>query len=106
MEAGRVPAPLGPSVSLCLPTVCSAQAGLIESACFDWALVGSGDTVVAIERVVRRSFVPVGRQATRTSTGVALAGPTPCAEVPSRPRDPPASHMEAIQCLIRKAGLS
>ena len=53
MEAGHVPAPLGPSVCLCLPAVCSAQAGLVESASFDRALVGSGGTVVATVRVVR-----------------------------------------------------
>ena len=45
-------APLGSSVYLCLPTVCSAQAGLVESASLDRALVGSGGAVVSAERVV------------------------------------------------------
>ena len=36
--AGRVPAPLGPSVSLFLLSICSAQAGIVESSAF----VGSG----------------------------------------------------------------
>ena len=49
MEAGHIPASLGPSVGVCLPSVCSAQAGLVESTSF----VGSGGTVVATERVVR-----------------------------------------------------
>ena len=31
LEAGCIPAPLGQSVCLCLPTICSAQAGLVES---------------------------------------------------------------------------
>ena len=53
MEAGRVPTPLGPSVSLCLPSVCSAaQAGVVESSSFDHALVSSGGAVVVPERVV------------------------------------------------------
>ena len=60
LKAELVPTRLGPSVCLCLPTVCSAQAGLVESASFDWALIGSGGTIVATERVVRRSFFPVG----------------------------------------------
>ena len=49
MEAGRIPTPLGPFVSLCLPTICSVQAGLVESASFDRDLVGSGGTIVATE---------------------------------------------------------
>ena len=55
MEAGLVPASLGPSLGLCLPSMCSALADLVESASFDRALVGSGGTVAA-ERVVCRSF--------------------------------------------------
>ena len=53
-------ASLGPSLGLCLPYVCSAQPGLVESVSFDRALIGSGGAVVATERVVHRSFVPVG----------------------------------------------
>ena len=52
---------MGVSVSLCLPAVCSAQAGFVESASFDRALVGSSGAVVVTERVVRRSFVLVGQ---------------------------------------------
>ena len=48
-----VPTPLGQSVGLCLATVCSAQAGLVENASFVGAVIGSGGTVVATERVVR-----------------------------------------------------
>ena len=102
LEAECVPAPLGPSVYLCLPAVCSAQAGLAESASFDRALVGSGDPIVATERVVCRSFVPVGWQTTRTSTGVKFTGPATHAEVPSRTT----SRMEVVQHLVWKAGFS
>ena len=105
MEAGLVSAPLGPSVCLCLPTVCSAQAGLVESS-FDRALVGPDDAIVASERVVHKSFVPVGRQTAKTYAGVELAGPATCAEVPSRPRDLLASRMEVIQHHAQKAGFS
>ena len=41
LETECVPAPLGPSVYLCLPAVWSAQAGLVESASFNRTLVGS-----------------------------------------------------------------
>ena len=47
LEAGRVPAPVGPSVYLCLPTVFAAQAGFVESSSFDLALVSSGGSVVS-----------------------------------------------------------
>ena len=60
MGAGHVPAPLGPSVSPCLPSVCSAQAD-VESSALDQVLIGSGDPVVAPEGVVRRPSVPVGQ---------------------------------------------
>ena len=52
MEAGRVLTSWRLSVSLCLPSVCSAQAGVVESSSFDRALVGSGGTIVASERMV------------------------------------------------------
>ena len=87
LEAGRIPAPLGPSVGLCLPTICSAA-------------------IVTTERVIRRSFVPVGQRSTRTSAGVELAGPPPHVDVPLRPRNPLASRVEVIQRLVRKAGFS
>ena len=87
LEAGRIPASLGPSVGLCLPTVCSAQAGLFESS-FDWAPVGSGGAIVATEEVVRRPFVPVGRRTTWASAGVEITGAATRAEVPLKPRDP------------------
>ena len=106
VEAGRVSAPLVTSVCLYLPTICSALAGLVECASFDCALVGSGGAVVATERVVRRSFVPIVRQTSRTSAGVELAGPATHVEIQSRPRDPPASHVEVIQRLVRNAGFS
>ena len=52
LEAERIPASLGPPTGLCLPTVGSAQTGLVERASFNQALVGSGGAVVATERVV------------------------------------------------------
>ena len=51
---------------------------------------------MATERVVRRSFVLVGRLTFRTSAGVELAGSVAHAEVLSRPRDLPASCMGVI----------
>ena len=61
---------------------------------------------MATERVVRRSFVPVGRLTFRTSAGVELAGSVAHAEVLSRPRDLPASRMGVIQRVVRKADFS
>ena len=89
-----------------LGTICSAHSGLIECAFWSgsrWFWCG---TVMAIEKMIHRSFVPVGRWTTRTSAGVELAGPAPHVEVPSRPRDPPASRFEVIQRFVRKAGFS
>ena len=106
LEAGHVPAPLGQSVCLCLPTVCSAQAGLVESASFDQALIGSGGGHCGHRKSGSRSFVPVDLRTTQTSAGVELAVPATRAKVPSRPRDPPASHVDIIQRLVQKAGFS
>ena len=61
LVAGRFPTPLGPSVSLSLPTICSAQVGIVKSSSFDRALIVSGDAVVATAGVVRQPFVPVGQ---------------------------------------------
>ena len=97
---------MGPSACLCLPAICFAQAGFVKSASFDRTLAGSDGAVVAKERVVCRSFVLVGRRTTRTSAGVELVVPALLVEVPSKHRDPPASRMEVIQCLVQKAGFS
>ena len=96
VEAGCVSTSLRPSLGLCLPSICTASTVTVESASFDRPLVGSGGAVVATERVVRLSFVSVGRQTTLISTDVELAGSASRAEVP-RPRDPPPSCVKVIQ---------
>ena len=106
MEAGRGTTPLRPSLSLFLPSICSAQAGVVKSSAFDWTLIGFCGAVVAPQGVVHRPLVPVGRRTTRTSAGVELTGVASRAEVPASLRDPPTSLLEVIQHLTRKAGFS
>ena len=67
LETGCLSTPLGPSLSLRLPAVCSSSTSIVKSAAFDRALVSSGGSVVATERVLRRSFALVGQQTTRAS---------------------------------------
>ena len=66
----------------------------------------SGGAVLGTERVVCRSFVPVGRQTTQISAGVELVGPATYMEGPLRPRDPSATHVEVIQSLVQNVGFS
>ena len=51
LEAGCIPASMGPSVCLCLPTICSTQAGSVQGSHLDWLLVDSGGFTVAPEGV-------------------------------------------------------
>ena len=106
VEARHVPTPLGPSIGLCLPSICSAQAGVVDSFAFNRTLIGSGVAVVAPQGVVCRPFVSVSRRTARASAGVKLDGATPPAEVSSRLRDPPDPLVEVVQRLVRKAAFS
>ena len=106
VETWHVTIPWGHSISLCLPSVFSAQAILVESSTFDRTHIGSGGAILAPQGVVRQPLILVGRRTTRASKDVGLTSATPCAEVPSRPRDPLASCVEVVQHLIRKAGFS
>ena len=106
MEAGCLSTPLGPSVSLCLPAVCASQAGSLPSSSCDRPLFSSSGSAVATEGVVHGPSVSSCRRTSRTCTGVEPSCPTTREEVPPRPRDPPSSHVEVIQHLIRKAGFS
>ena len=88
MEAGCAPTPLGPSVSLCLPSFFSAQAGVVESSAFDRALVGSGGAVVARERerFADLLFLLVNKPLELPQVRNLL--------VQTRRRDPPTTHVE------------
>ena len=82
--------PVGPSVSVCLPTICVSQAGSLPSSSFDKLLISSGGSAVVTE-----GMFPSCRQTSRTSTVVEPSCSTTCEEVPSRP-----------QRLIRMVGFS
>ena len=93
LEVGCLPTSVGPSVRLCLPAVCSSQAGSLQGS-------------VVPERVVHRPSVAVSRRTSRASASVERACPALSAEVPSRLRDPLSSRVKVIQHLIQKAGFS
>ena len=54
VEAWHIPTPLGPIICLCLPSVCSPQAGVVESFAFNRTVVGSGGAIVAPQGVIHR----------------------------------------------------
>ena len=59
-----------------------------------------------LQGVVRRPLVSVGWRTAWASAGVEFIGAAPYAEVPSRPKNPQASHVEVVQHLVWKAGFS
>ena len=61
MGTGWFPALLGQPVGLHLSPLCPSLASLVKRFAFNRALVDCSGFVLAIERVIRRSFVPASR---------------------------------------------
>ena len=92
---------MGPSVRLCLPAICSSQAGSLLGSRFDRPLIDSSGSAAAPEGVVCRLFVAVGGRTSQISANLEPVCTAPQVEVTSRP-----PLVEVIQRLIRKADFS